>query len=95
MSDLWMTDGDGFDLIRRIRTVRPEKGGLIPAIAVSAGSNAEQALMAGYHVLLGKPYDPQRLLEIIEQFVRADDETPSLQAPGLFRPLRKGQRLGR
>ncbi|HEV3190368.1 MAG TPA: response regulator [Polyangiaceae bacterium] len=81
VSDLWMTDGDGFDLIRRIRTMRPDQGGLIPAIAVSAGSNAEQALMAGYHVLLAKPYDPQRLVEIIDQFVRADNETPSLQAP--------------
>ncbi len=81
VSDLWMTDGDGFDLIRLVRNLHPDKGGLIPAIAVSAGANAEQALMAGYHVLLAKPYDPQRLVEIIDQFVRADNESPSLQAP--------------
>jgi CheY-like chemotaxis protein len=81
VSDLWMADGDGFDLIRRIRTLPPDQGGLVPAIAVSAGSNTEQALMAGYHVLLAKPYDPQRLVEIIDQFVLADSESPALQAP--------------
>ncbi len=73
VSDLWMADGDGFELIRAIRALPPEKGGLTPAIAVSAASNAEEALMAGYHVLIAKPYDPFKLATAIEEFSRTDD----------------------
>jgi CheY-like chemotaxis protein len=81
VSDLWMPDGDGFELARRIRSLPPEQGGLIPAIAVSAASNTEEALMAGYHVLIGKPYDPFEIVQAIEEFLRTDHEVPSLHAP--------------
>jgi CheY-like chemotaxis protein len=73
VSDLWMPDGDGFELVRRIRSFPPEQGGLVPAIAVSAASNTEEALMAGYHVLIAKPYDPTVIIEAIEEFSRTEE----------------------
>jgi CheY-like chemotaxis protein len=73
VSDLWMPDGDGFELVRRIRSLPPEEGGLVPAIAVSAASNTEEALMAGYHVLIAKPYDPTVIIEAIEEFARTEE----------------------
>lgn len=77
IADVWMQDGDGFDLIRHIRSMTPEQGGLIPAIAVSARANAEQALMEGYHVLVPKPIDPDSIVRVVEEFVRAESEAPS------------------
>jgi CheY-like chemotaxis protein len=77
VADLWMPDGDGFELIRRIRALSPEQGGLIPAIAVSGGANVEEALMAGYHVLLLKPYDTRQIVGLVDEFVRGDQFPPS------------------
>jgi CheY-like chemotaxis protein len=81
VADIWMAGGDGFDLIRRVRALPPEQGGLIPAIAVSGGANAEQAIMAGYHVLLAKPFDTDRLVNLIDEFVRGDTSAPSPRVP--------------
>lgn len=81
ISDLWMPDGDGFELIRRVRALPPEEGGLIPAIAVSAASNTEEALLAGFHLLIAKPCDPQHLVDAVEEFLHGADQAPSLQVP--------------
>jgi CheY-like chemotaxis protein len=77
ISDVWMPDGDGLDLIRRIRALAPEHGGLVPAIAVSGEATGEQALMAGYHVMVPKPLDPATVVSVVEEFVRAESDTPS------------------
>jgi len=81
VSDLWMPDGDGLALIRDIRSLPPGQGGLTPAIALSGAGTADQALMAGYHVLIPKPCDPMKVVEVIEEFLRTDDQSPSAQAP--------------
>jgi CheY-like chemotaxis protein len=81
VSDLWMPDGDGFELIRRIRALPPEQGGLTPAVAVSAGVNTERALMAGYHAMLSKPLEPDRVVEVVEQFFGIDTESASWPSP--------------
>jgi CheY-like chemotaxis protein len=81
VADVWMPDGDGFDLIGRIRALSPERGGLVPAIAISGGANAEQTLMAGFHALLRKPVEPDHVVEVVDDFVRCDGDTPSPIAP--------------
>ena len=80
VSDLWMPEGDGYELIRRIRALPPEEGGLTPAIAVSAGVNTERALLSGYHAMIPKPMDPDRIVQVVEQFLGLDDESTSLPA---------------
>jgi CheY-like chemotaxis protein len=80
ISDVWMPDGDGFELVRRIRALPPEQGGLTPALAVSAASNTEEALMAGYHALIAKPYDPSKIVEAIEDFFGTESQAPPLRA---------------
>jgi CheY-like chemotaxis protein len=77
VADLRMPDSEGFDLIRRIRAKTPEQGGLVPAIAVSADANTEQALMEGYHALCSKPVDVDAVVRLIEEFVRAESEALS------------------
>jgi CheY-like chemotaxis protein len=93
VSDLWMPDGDGFELIRRIRALPPEQGGLTPAIAVSAGVNTERALMAGYHAMLAKPLEPDRVVVVIEQFLGVDTERASSPSPWILSAPSRGTLL--
>ncbi len=72
VSDLWMPNGNGYDLIRGVRELPAEAGGLTPAIALSAAENMERALMAGFHVFLSKPFDLDALVDTMADFVRTN-----------------------
>jgi signal transduction histidine kinase/ActR/RegA family two-component response regulator len=64
LSDIAMPDADGYDLIREVRRLPPERGGATPAIAVTAHTRAdfrERVLQAGYEKLEPKPVDLERL----------------------------------
>jgi CheY-like chemotaxis protein len=74
VSDLWMPDGSGFDFIQRVRELPPERGGLTPAIAVSAAENVGTVLMAGFHVFLAKPFELESLVESVADFIRGGAE---------------------
>jgi PAS domain S-box-containing protein len=68
LSDIAMPEEDGLSLIRRVRLLPPRGGGLIPAVALSAyagPADRERALLAGFQDHLGKPVDPNQLLEVI------------------------------
>ena len=84
VSDLWMSDGDGFELVRRIRALPPERGGLTPAVAISAAENTRSALMAGFHTFAAKPFEIEALFDVIADFVGADDR-PQTVAPWTIR----------
>jgi CheY-like chemotaxis protein len=67
VSDIDMPGEDGCVLIQRIRCLSPEAGGLIPAIALTAGSRADEvqrALLAGFTAHLGKPASALELINI-------------------------------
>ncbi|HEX4999994.1 MAG TPA: PAS domain S-box protein [Terriglobia bacterium] len=68
ISDVAMPDEDGYDLITRIRLRDPEHGGAIPAVALSAYArpeDRERATAAGFQLHLGKPIEPDALIEVI------------------------------
>ena len=68
VSDLAMPVEDGFSLISRIRQLPEEKGGNIPAIALSAFAANEKkrkALEAGFQKYHTKPFEPDGLIEDI------------------------------
>ena len=68
VSDLAMPDQDGYDLIRHVRLREPERGGNIPAVAVTAYASAEdrvRALAAGFHMHVAKPIDPEELIAVV------------------------------
>ncbi len=55
---------NGFDLIRKVRTPDPERGGWIPALAVTAYTRIEdrtEAIAAGYQQHTAKPIEPAEL----------------------------------
>jgi CheY-like chemotaxis protein len=72
LSDLGMPTSDGFDLIHRLRMLRSEAGGRIPAIAVTGYANPEdrqRALAAGYDGHLAKPIDPSEVALAVRRIV--------------------------
>jgi len=64
ISDIGMPEEDGYAFIRRVRTLDPDGGGSIAALALSALARPEdrtRALQAGYQMHLSKPADPSEL----------------------------------
>jgi PAS domain S-box-containing protein len=72
LSDIGMPGIDGYMLMRLIRAMRPEQGGEIPAVALTAYAgeiNQKQALAAGYQMHIVKPVDLEKLLWAIGQIL--------------------------
>ncbi len=68
VSDIGMSDEDGYALIRRLRTLAAEDKKNIPAIALTAFARNEdrtRALVAGFNVHLSKPVEPSALLSAV------------------------------
>ncbi|MBL1173568.1 response regulator [Pantanalinema sp. GBBB05] len=68
LSDLAMPDTDGYVLIHQIRSQGLDRGGLLPAIAVSALTGEEScqlAISAGYQRCVAKPIDHEELVNAI------------------------------
>jgi CheY-like chemotaxis protein len=68
ISDIGMPGTDGYQLIRAIRSRDAEKGGTIPAIALTAFARSEdrkKALLAGFQNHLSKPVNHDELLIVI------------------------------
>ncbi|BAY45237.1 PAS/PAC sensor hybrid histidine kinase [Scytonema sp. HK-05] len=80
LSDIGMPEVDGYTLIQQVRTLLPEQGGQIPALAkllrrrlaltAYAGEmNEEKALSAGFQKHIPKPVDPSLLVEAISHLL--------------------------
>jgi CheY-like chemotaxis protein len=89
LSDLWMPDGDGFELIRSIRARDADEGGLTPAIALSAAEHLEAAMMAGYHAFIAKPFEISDLMTLLADFTNADGVARPV-APWTIQTVRPG-----
>ena len=75
VSDIAMPLEDGYSLIRRVRSRPAERGGSIPAIAVTAyGSPQDQAqiVAAGFDAYLRKPIDISALIGTISKLAGAN-----------------------
>jgi PAS domain S-box-containing protein len=70
ISDIGMPDEDGYSLIRQLRTLRPEFGGQLPVIALTAYDSPEdraRALRSGFEAHIPKPFDTDALIAAILQ----------------------------
>jgi CheY-like chemotaxis protein len=59
---------DGFELLRRIRALGAQRGGSIPAIALTAFARTEdrtRVLQAGFLVHVSKPVEPSELVATV------------------------------
>ncbi|GAA6615868.1 response regulator [Scytonema sp. NUACC26] len=73
ISDIGMPETDGYGLIRQIRNQPHEKGGQIPAIALTAYAgdrDRQEALAAGFQKHLSKPVMPDELANVVAELVK-------------------------
>ena len=73
ISDLAMPNEDGYSLISQIRKFSTDKGGKIPALALSAFTtreNKERAFAAGFQKYHTKPFEPDLLVTDILALVK-------------------------
>jgi len=72
VSDIGMPDGDGYSLIRRVRSLEGESGAKVPALALTAFARVEdrgEALGSGFQAHLPKPIEPAELTALIAQLI--------------------------
>jgi two-component system CheB/CheR fusion protein len=65
ISDLGMSGEDGYELIRRVRLLHPDEGGVLPSLAVSAYATEEhrkKVMNSGFQAYLEKPVAPAELV---------------------------------
>jgi PAS domain S-box-containing protein len=68
ISDIGMPEASGYELIRRIRAMPAERGGRVPAVALTAYASMPdrtRALMEGFQNHVAKPTDPQELIAAV------------------------------
>jgi CheY-like chemotaxis protein/nitrogen-specific signal transduction histidine kinase len=68
VSDIGMPSEDGYDLIRSVRALESEKGGRVPALALTGYASAEDALRArhaGFQTHMSKPVAPSDLVRAV------------------------------
>ena len=77
VSDIAMPGVDGYSLIRQVRTLSSEQGGMIPAVALTAYASEEQrtlALESGFQMHVSKPVDPAELVAVVVKLAQINLE---------------------
>jgi PAS domain S-box-containing protein len=73
LSDIGMPNQDGYMLIQEIRSLPPEKGGQVPAVALTAyarESDRLQAMAAGFQLHLPKPIELTQLIATVMKLAK-------------------------
>lgn len=75
LSDIAMPEQDGYSFIRQVRSLPRDKGGDIPAAALTAYArdvDRRQALAAGYQMHIAKPIGASQLVTMIARLAGRD-----------------------
>ncbi|HEU5323252.1 MAG TPA: response regulator [Methylomirabilota bacterium] len=70
VTDVDLPGADGYWLIRAVRALKPEDGGMIPAVAMSTrgeDGEAERVRAAGFAGYLRAPLDPWALCRLVAE----------------------------
>ena len=80
ISDLGMPEVDGFELLSWVRALPRDRGGLLPAVALTAFARSEdrlRALEAGFSSHISKPVEPSELIAAVGSLVRPATAGPA------------------
>ena len=78
VSDIGLPREDGYAFIRKVRSLAPEAGGQIPAIALTAHASPEdriRAISGGYQRYVRKPVEPAELVALVASLARGSGPT--------------------
>jgi PAS domain S-box-containing protein len=81
VSDIGMPGMDGYALIEKVRQLPDERGGRIPAVALTAYAGVEdrmRALSAGYQIHIPKPVEPAELTTVVANLAERYAASPIL-----------------
>jgi signal transduction histidine kinase len=70
LSDIGMSGEDGYSFIRRVRSLPADRGGHIPAVAITAYATAADraaAMSSGFQLHVPKPFDPIELARTVQR----------------------------
>jgi PAS domain S-box-containing protein len=73
--DIGMPEINGYMLLQQIRSLSPQQGGKIPAIALTAYAgqlDKNKAISAGFQAHLSKPVEPTELVEVVAQVLNRE-----------------------
>jgi CheY-like chemotaxis protein len=79
VTDIFMPDGDGIEVVRTLRTLRPE----VPVVAISGGSALfdqdylKCAAVLGASATLAKPFRASKLISLIHDILKPKSCAPS------------------
>ena len=62
-------DDDDFAFIRQVRGLKPEDGGVVPAIAIARDGDDDRARSRGYQASLRTPLDPWELCRLVSSMM--------------------------
>jgi len=77
VSDVGMPEDDGYSLIARVRALPEERGGRIPAAALTAYVRAEdrvKVLRSGFQLHVPKPVEPAELVAVVAHLAQRSGE---------------------
>ena len=81
ISDIGMSDTDGYELIQQVRKQEGENGEHLPAIALTAYARAQdriRAIATGYNTHVAKPVESRELVAVVKCLTgKMDKITPS------------------
>jgi signal transduction histidine kinase len=73
LTDIGLPDMDGYEFVRRIRSLPKDCGRDVPAAALTAFARSEdrrQAMLAGFDIHLAKPVEPAELVAVVGRLAR-------------------------
>ena len=79
LADIGMPGEDGYSLIRRVRGLPADRGGRVPAVALTAYASERDrdlALAAGFDRHIAKPVQHAELLQVITELMKETTTPP-------------------
>lgn len=64
-----LADDDGYGFIRGVRNLKPEDGGVVPAIAIAREADDDLVRLSGYQGCLRTPLDPWELCRLVSSLM--------------------------
>ncbi|HVK65727.1 MAG TPA: response regulator [Polyangium sp.] len=90
VSDIGMPKEGGYELIQKVRQLPQERGGSVPALALTAFARPEdrtRALLAGYQMHLAKPVKPSELVAHVASLAGRTQGWGEMSPEGRARPV--------